>query len=73
MKGWSGDTDAHGWRVVTASIQDLTGHQGTNDSSTSRGKAFHRDTPSICVLPFANMSDDPQQARDTADPQGRRA
>ena len=61
LSGWAGDPDAPGWRNVVASIGELVG-------SAKPGVAQVRETPapspnklSICVLPFANMSDDPQQ------------
>ena len=61
LSGWAGDPDAPGWRNVVASIGELVG-------SAKPGVAPVRETPapspnklSICVLPFANMSDDPQQ------------
>jgi adenylate cyclase len=56
LNGWSGETDAPGWRKVIASIAELTGPPG--------GAVRQPDAPrkhSICVLPFANISDDPQQ------------
>ena len=56
LNGWTGEADAPGWRKVVASIADLTGPSG--------GAARQPNAPrkhSICVLPFANISDDPQQ------------
>jgi adenylate cyclase len=56
LNGWTGETDAPGWRKVIASIAELTGPPG--------GATRQPDAPrkhSICVLPFANISDDPQQ------------
>jgi adenylate cyclase len=55
--GWTGDLDAHGWRKVAASVGDLIG----GDRSTATAAAPTRRKLSICVLPFSNMSDDPQQ------------
>jgi adenylate cyclase len=54
MAGWSGDPEASGWLKVVASIADLVGSATTPET---------RPAPklSICVLPFANMSDDVQQ------------
>jgi adenylate cyclase len=56
LTGWAGDIDSPGWRKVVASLADLMG--------SARTPAAVRAPPrklSICVLPFANMSDDPQQ------------
>ena len=56
MDGWSGDTDAPGWRKVAASVADLM-------AGATAAPAI-RDAPrgvSICVLPFANMSGDAEQ------------
>ena len=55
--GWNGDLEAHGWRKVVASVGDLV---GIGRSPTAVPVAAPRKR-SICVLPFANMSDDPQQ------------
>ncbi|MGH6985447.1 MAG: TIR domain-containing protein [Caulobacteraceae bacterium] len=56
LSDWKGDVAAPGWRKVAASVSELAG--GARGASPA-------DPPvrklSICVLPFANMSDDPQQ------------
>jgi adenylate cyclase len=57
LTGWNGDLEAPGWRKVVASIADLAG-QG---APSAGGPAAAIRKLSICVLPFANMSDDPQQ------------
>ena len=57
LNGWSGAPEAAGWRKVVASVAELIG-------PGSDGAPRERDAPrkhSICVLPFANISDDPQQ------------
>jgi adenylate cyclase len=58
LTGWSGDASAPGWRKVTDSIAALAAGAGPvmKDSSEPAVRKL-----SICVLPFANMSDDPQQ------------
>jgi adenylate cyclase len=56
LVGWTGDLDAPGWRKVAASVADLIG--GIVPSPTP-GPAVRK--LSVCVLPFANISDDPQQ------------
>jgi adenylate cyclase len=54
---WTGDLEAPGWRKVVASIADLVGvPQPTPDGNAATPRRV-----SVCVLPFTNMSDDPQQ------------
>jgi len=55
--GWTGDVDAHDWRKVVASVGDLV----TADRSPAAATAAAPRKRSICVLPFANMSGDPEQ------------
>ncbi len=57
LTGWSGDADAPGWRKVVASVADLA---GARRSAVESPAAATRKL-SICVLPFANMSGDPEQ------------
>lgn len=54
LKQWDGKSDTAGWRKIAASITALAGRAtpATNPPPRSR---------SICVLPFANMSADPEQ------------
>src|SRR5580700_10031642 len=56
--GWTGDLDAPGWKRVAASIAELAGGgaRPTGAAPIATPRRF-----SVCVLPFANMSDDPQQ------------
>ena len=58
MAGWTGDLEAPGWRKVVASVAELIG--GVADQPTPGSAASPRKL-SICVLPFANMSGDPEQ------------
>ncbi len=58
LSAWSGDPAAPGWRKVVAGIAELTG--------AAAGSAAEPAAPaprklSVCVLPFANMSEDPHQ------------
>ncbi len=55
MSGWRGEESAPGWKKVLASIAALTG------GVTAPAPAAAPRKLSICVLPFANISDDPQQ------------
>jgi len=63
LVGWNGESDAPGWRKVVASLGDLTGAP----AETTRGAAPPGASPplpgkpSIAVLPFANLSNDPEQ------------
>jgi adenylate cyclase len=57
MTGWTGDLDAHDWKKVVASVGDLLGGGGP----TENARATTPRRLSVCVLPFANMSGDPEQ------------
>ncbi len=59
LVGWSGETDAPGWRTVVASVADLLGG-GAAGSDRAEARPPARKL-SVCVLPFANMSGDPEQ------------
>ena len=57
MSGWSGDLEAPGWRKVVNSIAALAaGSGGLPERATQTARKL-----SVCVLPFENMSDDPEQ------------
>jgi adenylate cyclase len=60
MIGWSGDPEAHGWRKVVASVADLINGGAPAASPVAEPQPAVRKL-SICVLPFANMSGDPEQ------------
>jgi adenylate cyclase len=57
LSGWAGDVGAPGWRKVVASVAELVREP---PAPAPKPRAPRRKL-SICVLPFANMSDDPQQ------------
>jgi len=63
LAGWSGDTEAPGWRKVVASLVELVG--GTPAAGPVAAAPPPPlplpDKPSIAVLPFANLSGDPEQ------------
>jgi adenylate cyclase len=56
LKGWNGG-DGSGWQKLSASVAALTGGS-THQSERAKAK---RQTNSVCVLPFANMSGDAEQ------------
>ncbi|HZZ36486.1 MAG TPA: TIR domain-containing protein [Caulobacteraceae bacterium] len=58
LSGWTGDLEAPGWKKVVGSIAALTVGEGPAPRAAPQPAARKL---SICVLPFANMSDDPQQ------------
>ena len=59
LTGWTGDEAAPGWRQVIEGVAQLTANP---TASAVRGAApAIPNKLSVCVLPFANMSDDPQQ------------
>ena len=59
LRGWNGEADAPGWQKVEASVASLTGGPGATAASAHTSAAPQR--VSICVLPFENMSGDPEQ------------
>ena len=56
MTGWAGDLNAHGWKKVAASVAELIGGTATGSAPSPSVRRL-----SICVLPFDNMSGDPEQ------------
>jgi adenylate cyclase len=58
LTGWSGDAQAPGWRKVLDSIADLTKQTAQKPEVPTAAPARPL---SVCVLPFANMSGDPEQ------------
>ena len=58
MAGWTGDATASGWRKVVASIGELIGDQPAPAAPPPLPLPAK---PSIAVLPFANLSGDPEQ------------
>ena len=59
MAGWDGDTNAPGWRKVVASIGELMGNPAA--SAIEAPALALPSKPSIAVMPFANLSNDPEQ------------
>jgi len=56
LAGWTGDLEAPGWRKVAASVAELIGGIAAAPTPSPAVRRL-----SICVLPFANMSGDPEQ------------
>jgi adenylate cyclase len=54
---WAGDTGSEVWKKVEAAVSSLVGTGG--NASSDKAEVEHRF--SICVLPFINMSGDPEQ------------
>jgi adenylate cyclase len=65
LAGWSGDADSAGWRKVAESIAALAGGEAVPIARPAAGHARAAPAPargpSICVLPFVNMSGDLEQ------------
>jgi adenylate cyclase len=58
LKGWTGESDHAGWKKLLASVADLLEDEMPEPVAGARQRVK---TVSICVLPFANMSGDPEQ------------
>lgn len=54
LKDWNGPGETQGWKKLVASVAALAGTRSTS-------KATVRRQTSVCVLPFQNMSGDPEQ------------
>jgi adenylate cyclase len=62
LKGWDGGTDSPGWQKLESSVAALVG--GTDEEAPAAAPAAARAPAvraSICVLPFVNMSGEPEQ------------
>jgi adenylate cyclase len=59
LNGWTGDTDTPGWRKVESSVSLLVGYVAPSVSPEAKPAPVRR--VAICVLPFLNMSGDPEQ------------
>jgi len=61
LVGWGGEADAAGWRKVVASIGDLANDGASLSSIEAPPDPPLPSKPSIALLPFANLSGDPEQ------------
>jgi adenylate cyclase len=62
LKDWDGNTDSLGWQKLESSVAALVG--GADEEAPSATPAVTRAPlvrASICVLPFVNMSGEPEQ------------
>jgi adenylate cyclase len=62
LSAWTGDPSDAAWRSFVADVKRFTG-SGQAAAAPASPKALPAEPPanSICVLPFANMSGDPEQ------------
>ena len=58
LNGWSGEIDSPGWKKVADSVASLVGVAEPDGRGAQPGQAKR---VVICVLPFINMSGDPEQ------------
>ena len=56
LTGWDGKTEPPGWRKLKDSVAALAGPSPAQAKGRQRGRPL-----CVCVLPFANMSGDPEQ------------
>ena len=56
LKDWDGNSNASGWKKLAASVAALAG-----SAEPERKQAKRERQVSVCVLPFQNMSGDPEQ------------
>jgi adenylate cyclase len=63
LEGWNGDTNSPGWRKLEGSVAALVGGGEIDDVSAAIAAPQVRTVvrASICVLPFVNMSGEPEQ------------
>jgi len=61
LSGWAGDSDAPGWVKVVSSIRDLLGNSVLPAAPVAQTPPPLPSNPSIAVMPFANLSGDPEQ------------
>jgi adenylate cyclase len=58
FKGWDGQRSTPGWRKLLASVEALARPRSASAEAPRRASTR---TVSVCVLPFSNMSGDPEQ------------
>src|SRR5215212_940711 len=58
LQKWDGQRTAPGWRKLAASVDALAGSPNARNPDSVRTSSH---TVSVCILPFSNMSGDPEQ------------
>jgi adenylate cyclase len=61
LKGWDGDTSSPGWQKLESSVSALAAGQSAEELPESGNRHTPAIHASICVLPFINMSGEPEQ------------
>ncbi|HJP69653.1 MAG TPA: TIR domain-containing protein [Sphingomicrobium sp.] len=62
LKGWNGETTTPGWRKLQGSVAALVGRTAeTGPAAPAPAPQVQAVRASICVLPFQNMSGEPEQ------------
>ena len=61
LPGWAGDDKPPAWSKVVASIDELVGEPARSPEPPAQAPPPLPSKPSIAVLPFANLSGDPEQ------------
>ena len=61
LKGWKGETSSPGWRKLQGSVAALVGRTAEIPAAAEPAAARVLARASICVLPFVNMSGEPEQ------------
>jgi adenylate cyclase len=61
LRGWEGSTDDRTWIKILASLAELVRGERRIAHDTADDNSAPATGPTICVLPFINMSGDPEQ------------
>jgi adenylate cyclase len=61
LADWTGDLEAPGWRKVLSSLAELLGVAAPAPAAIGEAPLPLPSKPSIAVMPFANLSGDPEQ------------
>ncbi|MGI8611233.1 MAG: TIR domain-containing protein [Sphingomicrobium sp.] len=61
LTNWNGKADDRAWRRIEASLAELVRGQTPAPAHERFSQVYAAAKPSVCVLPFVNMSGDPEQ------------